>query len=188
MLLMEIIKRKLRERDMAIRTPAPDDKIVNPLACVDGYKTVAEKRAKYNSAVDNKVCAVSVSGENIRLGTMGAKFNDVEFIGGLWRVQQPFDSEITHVRDCDFVLGEKLPHQEHTKFDFFRAYRVGINCYGRYVSENRNGYDYIVAEYKTSRGTYRSYGKTIADARAFLAISIYDAYQDLIDAENVRAK
>ena len=178
---MERVKEKLELR----KQPRPDDKIVNPLS---NFKTLAEKRTAYNNALNNHCVAWIDANTSITLGRYGAEFNDVEFIGGLWRVQQPFTHKITHVRDLDFVLGEKLPHQEHTKFDFYRAYRVSINCYGRYISENRNGYDYIVAKYETSRGTFWSYGKTIADARAFLAISIYDAYQDLIADENTKTK
>jgi len=167
----------------ARKRPNPNDKIVNPLS---EFKTVVEKRAAYNAALDKHEPAYINFNTFISVGMPGAQFNDVEFIGGLWRVQHPFNKKITHVRDCDFVIGEKLPHQEHTKFDFFKAYRVGTNCYGRYIFENENGYDYIVARYKTNRGTFWSYGKTIADARAFLAISIYDAHQDVIANEKTR--
>ena len=173
---MQRVQKKLDDR----KKPCPNDKIVNTLS---EFRTVAQKRSAYNDGLNKNAGARIDSNTTIALGVRGAEFNNVDFIGGEWRVQRPFDKKITHVRDRDFVLGEKLPRQEHTKFDFFKAYIVGKNCYGDYISENDNGYDYIVAKYDTNRGTYWSYGKTIADARAFLAISIYDAYQDVIDRE-----
>ena len=179
------IMKRLTEKLEARKQPALGDRITNPIS---EFKTVAEKRVAYNRALDNQSEAWIDANTKITIGRRGAEFNDVEFIGGFWRVQRHFGHKITRVRDSDFVLGDKLPRQEHTKFDFYRAYRVGLTCYGYYISENSDGYDYIVAKYETNRGTFWSYGKTIADARAFLAISIYDAYQDVIDAENTRAK
>ena len=194
---METIMRKLKQKEKKQKVefyisvlnrlsderfrPQKTDAIVNPTS---EFKTVAEKRVAYNKALNEKAVAYIDFDNTIALGTPGAEFNDVEFIGGLWRVQKPFDKQTIRTRDgLEFVLGEKIPRQEHTKFDFFKAYLVNINCYGRYVFENKNGYDCIVAGYKTNRGTFWAYGKTISDARAFLAIKLYDEYQDLIDKE-----
>lgn len=200
-ILMETIMRKLKQKETKQKVefyisvlnrlsderfrPQETDVITNPLS---EFKTVAEKRAAYNNALDMHAKAYKEFNKSMDLGTPGAQFNDVEFIGGLWRIQHPFRRKITNVRNREFILGEKLPHQEHTKFDFYKAYLVTTNCYGRFIFKNSSGYDYIVAKYKTSRGTYWAYGKTIADARAFLAISIYDAYQDVIDAVNKKSK
>jgi hypothetical protein len=198
---METIKRKLAAKERAEKVkffvgvlnrlarekqrPQKSDTITNPLS---EFKTVAQKRAAYNNALDAGADAWIDFDKTIKLGAPGAEFKDVEFIGGLWRVQRPFNRKITRVRDRDFTLGEKLPHQEHTNFDFFKAYMVTTNCYGRFIFENKDGYDNIVARYETKRGTFWAYGKTIADARAFLAISIYDSYQDLIDLDNAQSR
>ena len=161
--------------------PQQNDAIVNSLS---EFQTVAQKRAAYNRALENGALAWRAFGNSVKLGTPGAMFNDVEFIGGLWRIQRPFDHETIRARDGrEFMLNEKLPHQEHTKFDFFKAYTVSTNCYGKYICENKAGYDYILAQYKTNRGTFWAYGKTISDARAFLAIKVYDEYQDVIENE-----
>ena len=82
-----------------------------------------------------------------------------------------------NVRKKLFVIGNKLPHVEHTLFDFYEAYSVGENCYGKYKNVKP---DYIVAKYVTARGTYSAYGKTIEDARAYLGIKLYDEFQDVI--------
>ena len=199
-IIMETIKRKLAERERAEKVnffigvlnrldderqrPQKNDTITNPLS---QFKTVAEKRVAYNNALTSGAVAYIDFDKTIELGGVGAEFNDVEFIGGLWRVQRPFNHKIIRARDGqDFVLGEKLPHQEHTKFDFYNAYMVNTNCYGRYLVENRAGFDYIVAKYETNRGVFWAYGKTIADARAFLAIKVYDEYQDVIENEILR--
>lgn len=198
---METIERKLAAKERAEKVnffvgvlnrlgnekqrPQKSDTITNPLS---QFETVAEKRAEYNNDLDSGALAYIDYNKSVKLGTPGAEFNDVDFIGGLWRVQRPFNREITRVRDRDFILGEKLPHKEHTKFDFFKAYMVTTNCYGRFVFENKDRYDFIVAKYKNNRGTFWAYGKTIADARAFLAIRIYDLYQDLIDLDNTSTR
>lgn len=181
MILMDLIKKKVQEKERRKRESSPNDAIVNPLS---EFKTVAQKRAAFNSALDHRAVAYIDFNETILLGTSGAEFNDVEFIGGLWRVQRPFNHETVRSRDGrEFVLGEKLPHQEHTKFDFFKAYMVAVNCYGRYIAENKSGDYYVMARYETNRGTFWAYGKTISDARAFLAIKVYDEYQDVIEDE-----
>ena len=104
------------------------------------------------------------------------KLSDVEFVAGLWRVQNPFPYKIQIVRGKPFVLTERLPHIEKNLFEFYRAALVGENCYGPFI----NSADQIVAKYTTDHGTYWSYGNTIEQARAFLGIKLYDEYMDLI--------
>lgn len=169
--------------------PSPDDKITNPLNSADAkgngldtaYTTVAEKRALYNRALDENAVAYTGFQEYIPLGDPGAEFNDVEYIAGLWRVQKKFPYKITNVRKKDFVLIKKLPHQEHTKFEFYSA--ATITWGGNGCSADIAHPDWVVAKYKTNRGIYMAYGRTIEQARAFLGIKMYDEYQDLIDAE-----
>lgn len=168
---------------------SPDDKITNPLNSVDAkkngldtaYTTVAEKRALYNRALDENAVAHIGFQQTIPLGAPGAEFNDVEYIAGLWRVQKKFPYKITNVRKKDFVLIKKLPHQEHTKFEFYSA--AAITWGGNGCSADIAHPDWVVAKYKTNRGIYMAYGRTIEQARAFLGIKMYDEYQDLIDAE-----
>ncbi len=166
--------------------PSPNDEITNPLAIRDPendyggaiYSTVAEKRIAYNRALSDGAVAYVGFNQTIPLGALGAEFNDVEFIGGLWRVQKKFPYKITEVRDRQFVLVEKLPRTEKNQFEYYKAALAtwgGTGC-----STNTTNPDWIVAKYETPRGTFMSYGQSIEQARAFLAISIYDEYQNLI--------
>ncbi len=195
--LYKIIQKKLAERKvvvylayntlMALKKKkyagSPDDKITNPLAIDDKgskplYKNIEEKRIAFELGVEDGMNAYIGFKEYIPLGARGAEFNDVEFIGGLWRVQKKFPYEITNVRDRQFVLLEKLPRTEKNKFEYYLAALAtwgGTGC-----SADVSHPDWIVAKYETPRGTFMSYGQTIEQARAFLAISIYDEYQDLI--------
>ena len=162
--------------------PSSNDKITNPLATDTrvhpAYSDVAGKRALYNTAVEIQELAYTDSGATVPLGAIGAEFNDVEYIGGLWRVQKVFPYEITDVRGRQFVLLKKLPHTEKTRFEFYSA--AGVIWGANGASANINKPDWIVAKYETPHGTYMAYGQTIEQARAFLGIKMYDEYQDLI--------
>ncbi len=144
------------------------------------HKTVAEKERAYNIAIldsTRRVMAYSRNGTVAPLVDFAV--SDVEFIGGLWRVQTPFHHKIQDVRDKQFVLGDRLAHREKNHFEFYSAWLVSENCYGKYILD---GGKYIVAKYTTDHGTYWSYGNTIEQARAFLGIKLYDEYMDLIHA------
>lgn len=161
----------------------PDDKITNPLAidnngCKPLYENIEEKRIAFELGVEDGMNAYTGFKEYIPLGGPGAEFNDVEFIGGLWRVQKKFPYKITQVRDRQFVLVEKLPRAEKNKFEYYTAAAAvwsGTGCSADVAKP-----DWIVAKYETPNGVFMAYGQTIEQARAFLAISIYDEYQDLI--------
>ena len=167
-ILMERLNKKLEERLL----DSPDDKIVNPLST---YKTVAEKRQAFNEARKNHAGAFDYKRNKIPLSFV--KFNDVDFIGGEWRIQRPIPDGIQVVRGRPFLLGERLPKQEKNKFEFYRAALLTYNCYGYTDSIT---YTTIVAKYTTDNGTYWAYGSTIEQARAFLGIRLYDEYMDLI--------
>ncbi len=167
-ILMERLNKKLKERSLDI----PDDKIVNTLSA---YKTVAEKRQAFNEACENHAVAFDYKLNKTPLSYV--KFNDVDFIGGEWRIQRPIPDGIQMVRGRPFLLGERLPKQEKNKFEFYRAALLMYNCYGYADSIS---YDTIVAKYTTDNGTYWAYGSTIEQARAFLGIRLYDEYMDLI--------
>ncbi len=200
--LWAVIQSKLKEKERASNVrfflgilnrlndekyrPSPNDKITNPIAIRDKkndygaaiYSTVAEKRVAYNRALSDGAVAYIGFNQTIPLGAPGAEFNEVEFIGGLWRVQKKFPYEITEVRDRQFVLVEKLPRTEKNKFEYYKAALAtwgGTGCSADILHP-----DWIVAKYETPRGTFMSYGQSIEQARAFLAISIYDEYQNLI--------
>ncbi|MBQ2844519.1 MAG: hypothetical protein IJE79_00685 [Alphaproteobacteria bacterium] len=178
-ILMERLHKKLEERLLG----SPDDKIVNNLST---YKTVAEKRQAFNAARENHAVAFDYNLNKIPLSSV--KFNDVDFIGGEWRIQRPIPDGIQVVRGRPFLLGERLPKQEKNKFEFYRAALLTYNCYGYTDSIT---YTTIVAKYTTDNGTYWAYGSTIEQARAFLGIRLYDEYMDLIHSvacKNIMSK
>ena len=157
--MTNIIMSKLQERIKQREQGAPDDRITNTMST---FKTVAEKRLAFNKARENNTIAFDYKLNKIPLSSV--KFNDVDFIGGEWRIQRPIPDGIQMVRGRPFLLGERLPKQEKNKF----GYSDSIT------------YTTIVAKYTTDNGTYWAYGSTIEQARAFLGIRLYDEYMDLI--------
>ena len=162
---------------------------MNPLS--DFFKGKNGTRLTEQQAQVAKIGAFFVDADNaqaydeknnaITLGQDGAKLEDVDKIAGVWRIQHKFPHKITHVRDKDMVLMQKLDHKEKTLFEFYRAKFVSYNCYGPFVNKD-DAYDYIVAKYDTDKETYWSYGNTIEQARAFMGIKLYDEYKDLINS------
>lgn len=133
-----------------------------------------EKFRDYNRDRRAGVLAYKSDGTTVPLESV--KLSNVEFVAGLWRVQEPFPHKIQEVRGAKFVLIERLPHVEKNLFEFYRASMVSENCYGPFIVPGTH----IVAKYTTDRGAYWSYGNTIEQARAFLGIKLYDEYMDLI--------
>ncbi len=155
-------------------------KYTNPLA---EYKDPVAKRRAFNSAAASGKAAWDASGREYFL--RGLNIDDVEFIGGAWRVQNKFDKQIQLVRGEELVLGERLNRTERNHFEFYSAHLVGLNCYGRFVM---GGPGVIVAKYETDDETHWAYGKTLEQARAFLGIRLYDKYMDLIHAAACKKK
>lgn len=96
---------------------------------------------------------------------------NVDFIGGLWRVQNRFNHKITKIHDKEFVIGEKierskLPKEEIPIFDYYTAATLGLNCYGYILGE----FNHIVA----NCGKVWAYGKDIAMARSKLSGKVMD--------------
>lgn len=143
------------------------------------FKTEAQKVAAYIRDKKKKEVVYAYKSDGTTVPLKDCRLANLEFVAGLWRVQNEFPYKIENVRKKDFVIGEKLPHVERTLFDFYRAFSVCENCYGKYIAPAG---DYIVAKYVTNRGTYAAYGKTIEDARAYLGIKLYDEFQDVIHA------
>lgn len=134
-----------------------------------------EKFRDYNRDRRAGVLAYKSDGTTVPLESV--KLSNVEFVAGLWRVQNPFPHKIQDVRGTKFVLTERLPHSEKNLFEFYRASMVSENCYGPFIT---SGATHVVAKYITDQGAYWSYGNTIEQARAFLGIRLYDEYMDLI--------
>lgn len=170
--MTNIILSKLNERLKEREQGDANDKIVNPLST---YKTVSEKRAAFNMARHNHEFAIDHTGNKIPLSSVN--FNDVDFIGGLWRIQRPVPQNILMVRGRPFILGERIERQEKNLFEFYHAALLFHNCYGY---SDYLEFDTIVAKYTTDNGTYWSYGQNIEQARAFLGIRLYDEYMDLV--------
>ena len=142
------------------------------------HKTEAEKRLAFSQAVQNDELAYFSNGKKVPLYNFCLQSERVEFIGGLWRVQEPFPHTVQKVRDIEVVLADKIPHSERIPFEYYRAYRIGENCYGRYLSVQP---DTIVAKYEASKNNiFWGYGKTIEQARAFLGLKLFDEYKDAI--------
>ena len=145
------------------------------------HKNIADKTKDFVTARKNGGFAVGADGKTVPLTDV--KFENVEFICGLWRIQESFPHTTQKVRDIEVVLAEKLTHTERIPFEYWRAYRIGENCYGRYLFAKP---DVIVAKYETDNGTYWGYGNTIEQARAFLGIKLFDEHMDLIHAAACR--
>lgn len=141
------------------------------------HKNIADKTKDFVTARKNGGFAVGADGKPVPLTDV--KFENVELICGLWRIQESFPHTTQKVRDIEVVLAEKLSHTERIPFEYWRAYRIGENCYGRYLFAKP---DVIVAKYETDNVTYWGYGNTIEQARAFLGIKLFDEHMDLIHA------
>ena len=148
------------------------------------FKSEAEKEAAYKKDIQNPKTVFAQKADGTSIPLKYVSVSRVDRIGDLWRVQTPFSKPIRIVRKQEFVIGNKLPHIEHTKFDFYEAFSVGMNCYGRFVFPKP---DYIVAEYRVANMVFDAYGKTIEDARAYLGIKLYDEFQDVIH-ESIKAR
>lgn len=148
------------------------------------HKTFDEKKHAYwGACFDSRVQAMAYRSDGTTMALVDVDIADVEFVCGLWRVQNPFPHTIQIVRNRELVLAEKLPHTERIPFEYWRAYSVSENCYGKYLSSKP---DVIVAKYQTDDGVYWGYGNTIEQARAFLGIKLFDEYMDLIHAAACR--
>ena len=138
-------------------------------------QTELQKKAQFNRDVKTGVVAYKSDKTTVPLSKCLPA--QVEFIAGLWRVQNEFPYKIYNIRDKEMVLLKQLPHYDHVLFDYFAASLVSYNCYGPFISKNP---DFIVAKYATDDGIYWGYGTTLEKARAFLGIRLYDEYMDLI--------
>lgn len=129
--------------------------------------------------------AFALKSDGTRVPLYSVDFETVEFVSGRWCVQEPCPLPIQLVRDRELALAEKLTHTERIPFEYYSAYSVGENCFGKFLSGQP---DTIVAKYETDDGVYWGYGRTIEQARAFLGIKLFDQYMDLIHAAACKKK
>jgi len=195
MVLMEVIMRKLAERDRKQKLDtllpllwrlsdekyrlSPDDKIINTE--LSDLKTVAEKRRRYNLDLENQKMAMLPGGVMVPLGSDGAKFNDVDLLGGIWRVQKPFDArgyEMVEIRGKKFVILKPINWQEYTGYSYYDAASV---TWGAFGLNSDFSPDFIVAKAVNEYGTFYSfrckitYANALEDARAYLACKVEQA-------------
>lgn len=153
------------------------------------YKDKAIKQAMYDRAVaQNDVAYKEIPTAPHRWDLAPVKLADcpidtVDFVGGLWRIQNEFDYEIKNIRGCDMVIGARRPESEKNGFEYYDGYSIFENCYGRAL-----GNKFIVGHTTTGRGECWAYGKTISDVRAYLAIALYDMYMDVIHGTTNQTK
>ncbi len=147
----------------------------NPLST---HKNKEEKFVAYMTSVGNGEFAYKSNGTSVPLLTM--TIDAVEFIGGLWRVQTPAHYKTTRIRDAEFIMGPRIDVMEKNYFEYYHIARPPVfNCYGP-IAEPK--FDMVAGHYILGDKEYWSYGKNIADARAFLSIAVYDDNRDLIHA------
>ncbi len=127
--------------------------------------TFKEKFNKYMQDCSNDIntFAHCSNGEKKRLADID--MNDVEFIGGLWRVQDKFEHPITMVRGTEFVLGDAIKSKKPGVIQYSAA-RIWINCYGR---NNELSFDYTVLNYRD----YWAYGRKFNEVYAELAEKVF---------------
>jgi len=155
-------------------------KYKNPMAF---YTDIASKRRAFHAATAEGGIARDKDGREYLLRDLN--IDDVEYIGGAWRVQNKIEGNIQMVRGAEFVLGERINRTERNLFEFYYASRIGTNCYGHFIIPRSRA---VVAKYETDTETHWAYGNSIEQARAFLGISLYDKYMDLIHSVACKKK
>lgn len=136
----------------------------NPLAT----QTIEQKNKQY--AHDCATNARAYSDATTSVPLRDVPVDDVEFIGGMWRIQRPNKYKILNIRNRPMIFGERIEHNERTPFEYYHAALLAYNCYGALTPH----FDMVAAKYITPTGTYWSYGKDIAAARAFMGILVVD--------------
>ncbi len=139
--------------------------------------TLEQKQQKYT--IDCAKGEIAYKSNDTTVPLRNVKLENVEFIAGLWRVQDVANYKISTIRNKQMILGPRIEHNEKTFFEYYKAAVLTYNCYGPLTPK----YDMVAAKYTTDEGECWAYGNTIADARAFLGSRLYDEHKDLIHAE-----
>ena len=144
-------------------------------------KSVAEKRRRYVLDLKNQKKAMLPSGAMIPLGADGATFNDVDLLGGIWRVQKSFDAhgyEMVEIRGKKFIILEPINWQEYTGYSYYDAASVTWGAFGLNTDFSPI---FIVAKAVNEFGTFYSFrckltsSSPLEDARAYLAGKVEQA-------------
>ncbi len=149
------------------------------------HKNKADKLRDFDAACQAGEMAfrdgdLSVSISKLQTPLTQFSVDDVEFIGGHWRVQTHAYYDVRQIRDQKFIIGPRINIAEKNYFEYYQIAEIPqFNCYGP-VSDPK--FNMVAAHYKTDHGEYWGYGTDVASARAFLGIRLYDEYMDLIHA------
>lgn len=135
------------------------------------------KRALYNQDVKNYALAYRSDDSSSSLCIFPQK--NVEFIAGLWRVQNDFPHEIINVRGREMVLGKKHDKVEFGAFHYWDGHLVSYNCYGPIIAKSPNC---IIGRVDTASGSVWAYGQGIPEVRSFLSVVLFDRQRDAIFA------
>lgn len=103
--------------------------------------------------------------------------NDVEYIGGEWRIQNKAPENMKEIQGRHVVLGERIPGPKNSFFEFYNAQLVSVSCYGYYVLKEPK---IVVAKYETDEHIYWSYSVTLEFAQSAIEVCMYKKYRDLI--------
>ena len=141
----------------------------NPLSNM----TNEQRSKKYNDDLAHNIDtrAIDENGKSRLLKL--TNIDTVEFIAGLWRIQNDVELKPVTVRKKEFLMGKKFTKQELAKqeiqfFDYYHASSFIFNCYGPIIAHN----DHVLANFQDEW----SYGHNISQARAYLAVKLLDKY------------
>ena len=102
----------------------------NPLA---QYTTATEKHNLYTQSCATNT--VAYKSDESRIPLRDVPEHNVEFIGGLWRVQDDFKYKITKIRDRKMILGQRIQHAEKTFLNITkqRCWHTIVTVHWRHV-------------------------------------------------------
>ena len=138
-------------------------KHTNSLAELTGIN----KARAFNCACKNSEFAYTDN--NTKIPLEYTKLADVEFIGGLWRVQRKCKFVIQDVHDKSFVVGTEIKTTIPGNVIYYNAAQVAENCYGLFIGN----YNFVLAKYNGPDGAFWAYGTSVKSAQAFLYTKLY---------------
>ena len=144
----------------------------NPLS---EYKNLKQKYRAFVGDKNAGMFAHNSDGTIVPLKALRA--DDVEFIGGLWRVQNKNNYNVRKIGDRDIIIGDEIPYFGPSFFDYYRASYLTYNCYGPLMPN----YNLVVAKYDCGDEEFWAYAKNITMATAYLGMHLYDKYKSLIN-------
>ena len=144
----------------------------NPLS---EYKDLSQK---YRAFVgDKRAGQVAYKSDGTFVPLNKLRADDVEFIGGLWRIQNDVQYSIIKISGRDIIVGDEIPYSGPGFFDYYRASYLTYNCYGPLTPN----YNLVAAKYDCGDEELWAYAKNITMATAYLGMHLYDKYKTLIN-------